>query len=671
MTIDRRALLLVVIAVAALLNACAERTPLATASPDRPPPVAQATGVTLECRVQVASRAMECATPSLGGRGDLLVGGQDRFVKIRSSNLLLTPFAPALRAGHGGRGDVLPPVYTLQLSADLTVQNLLSLPMGTTDGTTPDPSGLRIFFFSSPTVIGGSGEVIIFNPDGVADFTASGQPYFAYPGILAPGAVTAPKNWQFRMTAGVTEFSFLLAVAAPMPNEGGWITVSPAEQELNVHQGVQLHGTVHAATGFVVDSQKIVWSTANSAVATVDNLGVVVGVAPGTTIITGTSGARSGRTVVAVGTFDATAPTMTSFALSRDSVHDGDSVTVVVTLNDGGVGVDSFKVRLTSPGNFSRSDCAAYAPSTGTRASGDWQCSMRIPPGATPGLWNVEIAALTDFRGNLRTLNRFNPPVSADPSVQVTTVSTDNTPPFLNNFTYSATTVNAGETVEVTATMFDIGTGPSSWSASWFSQSTKVGLDCSVFGAVAAAGEVGLKCNLAIPPGTLPGEWNLSELTLTDGGGNRRLLTPDDVAGLHFPTSFTVVNPHPDVTPPVLASMAIDTPSGSPKDRLVIHSTLFDPGGSGLASLRIAARARQSQRRAACETVFPELVGPIGDDRPVVTADCTVIPPDGFASGEWFIDLLELRDHTGNVRSYNSSDLDAAHIPYVLRFGGP
>jgi hypothetical protein len=660
MTTTHRALLLAAMPLAALLNACAERSPLATASPDGPPPLAPAGSVTLECRVQVASRAMACGAPSPGGRADLLVGGQDRFVKIRSSNVAVGALPPPALGGQGG--EALSAAYTLQLTADVTVQNLLSLPMGTTDGTTPDPAGVRIFFFSPPTVIGGSGEVGVINYDGLATFTASGQPYFAYPGILTPGAVSAAKNWRFGFTAGVTEFSFLLMVAAPLPNEAGWLNLETAFPALAPGQAVALTVTAQNATGSPSALRPVTWSSSDPAVARVDNIGVVVAVAAGEATVTATDGTRSGSTLVTVGPFDITPPTITHIDISPATANAGDAITLTATTTDAGVGVSEVTASLASPDFSNSAVCHSDAPATGTRASGTFSCQATIPYGATAGSWRLQLVVATDWRGNLRTADSYAPVFSGPNAVAVTSPNPDHTAPFIDGFSFGSPTVAAGGSETIALTLVDRGNGLASeevfLSADNAPDVPGVNRILSCHTDIPGGPISGtFPCVIEVPPGFVNGPLTVDHAVLEDRGGNRRFLLPQDLVAQGFPTSVQVTSPAPDVTPPTLRTFRV-IPSGTPGQG-VIQVEAFD-GGTGISQVSVVLRSIEAGKLAV--TLNSETLG-TGLAKAV-----TGTPADGtfelpYDLGALFGDKLdvglrfEFEDLTGNKREYGPGEL--------------
>lgn len=181
------------LAALALLAACADRGPL------EPDPAAGLEPATqrFECLARVRDRQVTCAgrAPVSSRLRGAIIGGQGQYVRLASSNV-------AFDAGTG------------TFSFDETVQNLLPYAMGTVDGVSPDPAGIRVFLQSGPTVTSGWGGVTVQNADGVGVFTATNQPYYQYAGPLAPSQTSAAKSWQFHVDPDVAVFAFTLFVSA-------------------------------------------------------------------------------------------------------------------------------------------------------------------------------------------------------------------------------------------------------------------------------------------------------------------------------------------------------------------------------------------------------------------------------------------------------------------------
>jgi hypothetical protein len=175
-----------------LLAACSDRS-LTLPLPAAPTgPMAA-----LECTVSVQQNTMVCgATGSSGGRGDKLLGGQERYIKLTSSGTAYNS-------------------STKIFSSNVTVQNLLEQNIGTTDGSTV--VGVDVFFASLS--VNGTGSVAVANYDGIGTFTATNQRYFHYHEILSPYQISAAKSWQFQVTGSVSTFSFTVYLSAPMVDE--------------------------------------------------------------------------------------------------------------------------------------------------------------------------------------------------------------------------------------------------------------------------------------------------------------------------------------------------------------------------------------------------------------------------------------------------------------------
>jgi alpha-tubulin suppressor-like RCC1 family protein len=186
---------------ALVLGACSEPTRVL-----EPPSAADAppgTLATLQCSVSVRVRTLACRPVDAadgGPRTTLLFGGQGVYVRLTSAET-------SYNAG------------TETLHATVTVQNLMGQPIGTTDGVTPDQAGIRVFFHSGPTVTDGNGTVTVADADGIAAYTGANQPYYQYPGILRTEETSGSKDWNFNVPPTVNTFSFVVYLAAAVPDE--------------------------------------------------------------------------------------------------------------------------------------------------------------------------------------------------------------------------------------------------------------------------------------------------------------------------------------------------------------------------------------------------------------------------------------------------------------------
>ena len=201
----------VLILSAATLAACSE----SMVQPDAPQtaPSGHALLTELTCKADVAAQRLSCApaAPTLarGVSADLIIGGQNTYTTLTSTNVVTTG--------------------TTSLTADVTVQNLTGQPWATANGSTANGNGVRVFFHTLPT-----NGVTVNNPDGTSTFTATGQPYFQYSGadlgvdnILASGEVSSSKSWKFDLN-GASSFSFQVYVTTQLPDEGGVLLWTPS-----------------------------------------------------------------------------------------------------------------------------------------------------------------------------------------------------------------------------------------------------------------------------------------------------------------------------------------------------------------------------------------------------------------------------------------------------------
>ena len=78
------------------------------------------------------------------------------------------------------------------------------------------------------------------------------------------------------------------------------VTIAPAAPSVAVGASVQLSATPRDPFGTPVPDLDVTWTSANEAVAFISSTGLVVGVSPGTAVITATSGGVSATTIVTV-----------------------------------------------------------------------------------------------------------------------------------------------------------------------------------------------------------------------------------------------------------------------------------------------------------------------------------------------------------------------------------
>jgi hypothetical protein len=274
--------------------ACSEDAPTAPKEQVKTPTDIDRSAVltALICHASIPERTVNCGqlgananSTDAGGlpvRSNIIIGGQDVFVAVKSTNVNYD-------AGTGA------------FTFDVTVRNLIAQPMGTADTTganAPDANGVRAFFASGPTVTSGTGSIAVVG-DGVGTFTGASQPYYQYNAVLPQFAITSPKTWQLNMPATVTTFDFLLLIAAEVPRPSGYIDLQVSS--LKPPTDKQTSFTVRNANGTIDPSAgPITWSVSDTTRATIDANGLVNPLRTGSVTIIAQVGTKVGKLTVFV-----------------------------------------------------------------------------------------------------------------------------------------------------------------------------------------------------------------------------------------------------------------------------------------------------------------------------------------------------------------------------------
>ncbi|HXQ30329.1 MAG TPA: NHL repeat-containing protein [Gemmatimonadales bacterium] len=194
-----------------LAPACTDQSAVAPSAVAPPTSSPGGFSAFVTCEVTVSTATLSCgqatAAPTSGpeagksgiDRSAVTLGGQGTYVQLTSSG-----------TAYDGSS-----VFT----SIVTVRNLTTQSMNTTNGTTADTGGVKVFFNSGPSVTGGTGTVTVENPDGTGMFTGTAQPFFKYSSgvVLASGGTTAAKTWQFTVPNTVTSFVFTVYVTTQIP----------------------------------------------------------------------------------------------------------------------------------------------------------------------------------------------------------------------------------------------------------------------------------------------------------------------------------------------------------------------------------------------------------------------------------------------------------------------
>jgi hypothetical protein len=279
-------------AAAALLlaaaAACTDRSPVGPPDPAGPGEGPGTPGrpvylMAVTCHVDVKAMTAGCddAPAPDGPARDLILGGQNRYVNLEMG-------AVDYNQNSG--------TYSMSVS----VRNLIQQALGTTDGTTLDPNGVRVFLQAGPNATTGTGDVTLA-ADGLGTFTASNQQYIQYNSVLDQFESSAPRTWAFTIPTTVQAFAFTAYVSAAVQFPDGWVDVVAEPITMHPHAQLKLNATARDAAGnFVTGGQSFTWSSSDTTVATVTPTGSAGGML---------GSVRAGTITVTVDASNAAAPT--------------------------------------------------------------------------------------------------------------------------------------------------------------------------------------------------------------------------------------------------------------------------------------------------------------------------------------------------------------------------
>jgi len=254
-------------------------------------------GLALECKLRVgeAHDSAVCSGPDphvlnfLGAHVDpMLLGGP--WARIVFERAVEPGSYPGTRA----------------FSVDVSVRNLSGQPLGTRDGHTLAPGGVRVVLTALDT------SVKLVSLDGRGTFTAANQPYVEYDEVLLPGNRSSTRTWYWKVPAGVGTIEFKALLVGAVPHPDGWVEGVPADPIIPAGTWIMLRPIYHDPLGTVLDTRLWDYSLTGSsytsedgAVARFDEGLRVYGESPGRTVVHATvnftgKGALSGSFPVTV-----------------------------------------------------------------------------------------------------------------------------------------------------------------------------------------------------------------------------------------------------------------------------------------------------------------------------------------------------------------------------------
>jgi hypothetical protein len=268
-----------------ILAACSDSDPLARTEPKAA--VVAPAAAYLRCTADVQAGTVSCreVAPVPGPGGALA----SHYIYYQSA-----PHALVVQNDYTAS--------STNVEFDLRVVNLVPQPIGTDDGVTLHSRGVRLFFWSNPTVTDGTGSVSIVEPSASGSFTGSNQKFHQWNEIVPSQDTTvAEKHYNFAITGTVNAFEFTFGISTNMQ----WAAItsaSAATASVSVSNTVDLDAWRLNSLGDTMAISSITWASDNTGIATVgSSSGLVTGVSAGTTnVIASQSGSRPDTVVVTV-----------------------------------------------------------------------------------------------------------------------------------------------------------------------------------------------------------------------------------------------------------------------------------------------------------------------------------------------------------------------------------
>lgn len=604
------------------------------------------TEVRLDCVVTVADARMECSPPV-----------PDPGAASASASITLGWEHVELKSRDARYDD------SAYFSVDVRLRGLIQQAIGTLDGTTAAPRGIRVFFHSGPTATRGFGMVEVANASGRAIFTNVDQPYLQYDTLLKPGEWSDWKVWIFSCPPTVQAFSFIVYVSAPVQHPGGWITLAPTLVDLVPARAVQLYPSVYQRSG-ASTSQPLTWTSSDSSVATVRD-GLVRGVAPGSAVITAAADypwRTPARAAVVVSAVDTLGPRLELLTVTPAPADVSRTPVPTVTFEVHGIDANDIpaaSIHLTSPDGAVEKTCvtSAIRGAPGHR----WRrCDLPLEATTRTGAWPLTLR-MSDSAGNVTVLDAPALAARGQPSALTVVFTRDTIFPRLLSFSFEPDTVIlAGSSGAITFSLHaaDAESGVHGGEVRVSHPAHPDYPDrtqCSLARVSGTAADGTWSCQANILRAGRPGVWTVERVDLVDHDV-RTILTTAQLEAAGHPTRFVVVrNDSVDVQPPEIVNFTITPDTVGPTGMVTFSLTLRDVAGAGSTLVELAPLQGPAYRD--CAMVLEE--GTVHDGTWRCTVPVRSVSGD-LSPGVWRVVRLWTLDVADNYRIVENEELRAA-----------
>jgi len=384
---------------------------------------------------------------------------------------------------------------------------------------------------------------------------------------------------------------------------------------------------------------------------------------------------------------DTQPPHLTNIAFAPTSVDvtsTAQAVSITATVTDDLSGTSLVTVQFVSPSGlqFAPLNSAPMTRASGTPLNGFYGGTVIFPQFSEAGIWKLRVTQLRDTAGNTTTLSASDLAGLGLPTNLTVTSVPDTHPPTVTSisFTPGSIDVSSGpQSITVDVGLADDLSGvdftPNRFFEFRLTVSSPSGkqsqyLSRPNFTLVSGNTSSGVwRGTISIPQHSEDGIWSIASIGAIDFAGNSTFYGGATLAMSGLPTTFGVVSPVPDTTPPVVTGLSftppvIDTSAGIQTVTVSLNVT-DDIAGTDFASDTVGATILHGitftspsggQTQIASTTSFHLTAGtPLNG-----TWIANVVFPRFSEAGSWNAALSGIQDHVHNRVSLSNAQLGNA-----------
>jgi hypothetical protein len=402
-------------------------------------------------------------------------------------------------------------------------------------------------------------------------------------------------------------------------------------------------------------------------------------------------------TIVLAQEVDTTPPQLVDFSLSPTSIDVSASpqtITATLRVTDNLSGTVNVQVQFRSPSGGQFQSIVGQLVA-GNRQDGTFQGSLSFPQFSENGMWSITNIFLSDLTGNFNSISTAVLQGRGLPTVlNVVSNPTDVTGPTVTGISISpaAVDVSAGsQNITVTLTVTDDLSGaiftPSA-TGSFFgffpvqfrstSGTQRRYIGNREFTLTSGTPQNGTwQATFIMPQFSEPGTWQIEFLQLRDVASNQRFLNTSNLTALGLPVNLDVASVPSDTTPPQLTGLSftptvINTSLSNQSVSVTLNITddlagaSFTPTTQFISFFEAGVQFRSPSGQQSRAVAFFNAFNLVAGTPQNGTWQGNLFFPRFSEDGTWRINLLQLKDVTRNIVSFDTAALEARGLPTNL-----